>query len=245
MRRDLALLVVLLAGLPSCGGGGGGTTGPNPPPTTTLAPPPTTTLSPAGDPVLRLTVSKSAGRQPLDVNFSACDSRDGAGGTSLRYFVDYANGDGLVQASGCGFAHRFGSDGVTVYRVNVCIENASGSGARKCEERQVKTYVDVSVAVNKTTGCAATVIASANLQLGHNSAEASASSQVDRVQFEAFNAAGNRIAERDGSRKNSSTWDSGTWNVNDTTKLRVKATVFSKGVRGDDIPEDTRPECGA
>ncbi len=243
MRRDLAWLAVLLVGLPSCGGGGGGTTGPNPPPTTTLAPPPTTTLPPAGSPSLKISLSKSAGKQPVDVNFSLCDSRDGAGGQGLRYFADLGDGNGLQPTSGCGFSHRFGSDGVTVYRLNLCVENASGGPARQCAERTVKAYVDVSISVSKNTGCDATVVAAADLKLGHNSADVSASAQVDRVMFEAFNAAGSKIAERDGTKQSNTEWRSGTWNVNDTTKLRVKATVFSNGVRGDDIPEADRPGC--
>jgi hypothetical protein len=242
MRNDLALLVALAVVFPSCGGGGGGTTGPNPPPTTTLTPTTTTTLPSAGDPVLRISVSKAAGKQPLAVNFSTCDSRDATGGNNLRYFVDFADGAGL-RATNCGFSHTFGSDGVTVYHVNFCAENTSGSPNRKCEERQIKTYVDVAISVDKNTGCASTVIASANLALGHNSFDVAAASQVDRVMFEAFSVAGNKLGDRDGQKQSNTEWRSGTWNVNNTEKVRVKATVFSKGVRGDDIPEADRPGC--
>jgi hypothetical protein len=246
MKPAVAMtLGVLALTLPGCGGSAPGTPDPAPPTTAATAPPPTTTLATAGDPELKLTVTTRAGMQPLDVNFSACGSRDGTGGTDLRYLVDYDDGKGLREAQGCGFSHRFGSDGVTIYETNICVENKSGAGTRKCADPPViiKTYVDVSVAVNKNTGCAGTVVASARLKLGHNSVDASASSQVDRVEFEAFNAAGRSIASRNGQQRNPTEWLSGTWNVNDTTKLRVRATVFSRNVRGDDIPEDTRPEC--
>lgn len=242
MRKDLPWILVMLAALPSCGGGGGGTTGPNPPPTTQPTTPTTTTQPSAGDPVLRISVSKAAGKQPLEVNFSTCESRDAAGGNNLRFLVDFADGAGLRETN-CGFSHRFGSDGVTVYRVNFCAENKSGSPNRKCEERTIKTFVDVAISVDKNTGCAATVIARANLALGNNSADFTAASQVDRVMFEAFNGAGSKIGERDGAKQSNTEWRSGTWNVNSTEKLRVKATVFSRGVKGDDVPEADRPGC--
>lgn len=242
MRKDLAVLAFLALAFPSCGGGGG-TTGPNPQPTPTPVATPTPTPQPsAGDPVLRISVSKAAGKQPLEVNFSTCESRDASGGNNLRFLVDFADGAGLRDTN-CGFSHRFGSDGVTVYRVNFCAENASGSPNRKCEERTIKTFVDVSINVDRNTGCAATVIAAANLALGRNSADVSASSQVDRVMFEAFSVAGTKLDDREGVRQSNTEWRSGTWNVNSTEKVRVKATVFSNGVRGDDIPEAERPGC--
>jgi hypothetical protein len=251
MKKNVALLAflvlgILAVGLPSCGGGGGGNPGgPNPTPSTTLGTTTTTTQPPAaGDPTIVVSYSKVVGKQPVDVSFSACNSRDGSGGTSLRYLADFADGNGLNPVSGCGFSHRFGSNGVTVYATNVCVENLSGGGNRKCRTQSIKSYVDVSISVAKT-GCQKTVVASANLQLGHDSADVVAMTQVDRVQFEAFNGAGTKIGTQEGSKASNTEWRSGTWNVNDDTKLRVKATVFSNGVAGNDTPEGDRPACGS
>lgn len=82
--------------------------------------------------------------------------------------------------------------------------------------------------MKQNTGCAGVIDATALLNLT-SSSEVSASTVVDKVEFEAFNAAGRSLGTRSGQQQNPKQWMSGTWDENDTTKLRVKATVFSRG----------------
>lgn len=234
-------LAALVLSLPSCGGsaGPGAPTGGAPattaPPATT---PPSTTLPAGGGPTLDARLSTRAGKEPLDVAFDLSRSRDGSGGTSLSYLADF-EGDGLVVQPGARFTHTYKTDGVTVRDTQLCVEDAARR--RACGIERVKSYVDVDITVKKNTGCQGTVDATAVLLL--NGLQVSASSAVDKVEFEAFNAAGRSLGTRAGQKRDPKQWMSGTWNLNDTTKLRVKATVFSNGVRGDDVPEDTRPAC--
>jgi hypothetical protein len=234
-------IAALAISIPSCGGGGGPST-PNGPPATTAPPAtttPPTTLPAGGGPTLDARLSTKAGKQPLQVSFDLSRSRDGGGGTSLRYLADF-EGDTVMEAQpGPHFTHSYKSDGVTVRHTILCVED--GAGRRDCATESIKTYVDVDLSVKQNTGCQGTIDATAVLKL--NGFDVRAAGEVDHVEFEAFDATGRRIGTRDGQKQNPKQWMSGTWNVNDTTKLRVKATVFSNGIRGDDIPEDNRPPC--
>jgi hypothetical protein len=238
--RAVALLAALIFVLPSCGGGS--TT----PPST--LPPVTTTTTPASvaDPSFKVSTDRKAGVSPLSVGFDLCASRDGSGGTALTYLADF-EGEGLTLQGGCGFNHVYRSNGVTVRDSQLCVKDAGGRSA--CGTVKIKSYVAVDISVNKTTGCDATIIASARLltssvQSLTAGGGARTLGDVDRVQFEAFNAAGQSLDKREGT-KQGNQWVTGTWKVNDTTKLRVKATVFSAGVAGDDTPEGDRPACGS
>ncbi len=235
---ELAAALVVLA-LPSCGSGGG----PNPPSTLPPATTPPTTQAPSGSgPTLSFTVDKRAGKSPLTVGFDLCASRDGNGGTSLTYLADFEEAGSLVAQGGCGFTHVYKSNGVTVRETKLAVRDSAGRQADGTT--LIKSYVDVSITVDKTTGCNKTVIATAQL-LKTASRGVRALADVDRVQFEAFNAAGQSVAKRDGTKQSGDKWSTGTWNVNDSTKLRVRATVYAGSVAGDDTPEDTRPACGS
>jgi hypothetical protein len=245
-KRGLAALAALVLALPCCGGGGGG--GPNGPTgtgggTTTTTTTTTTTLPPAGaEPTLRISENTRAGKSPLSVRFDLCGSRDGNGGTSLTYLADFEGRGFNVQGS-CAFSHTYTSNGVSVDNTQLCVRDSADRSV--CDTRRIKSYVDVDVRADPTTGCAGTIIATARLASGNfNGVRAMA--EVDRVEFEAFNGAGQRVAPpRNGQKQNATQWTTGTWNVNDTTKLRVLATIFAGTVRGDDTPEDTRPACGS
>jgi hypothetical protein len=175
---------------------------------------------------------------PLKVSFDLSRSHDAGGGTNLRYFANF-EGDGLDAQSGPHVTHTYKSDGVTVRDTELCVEDTAGR--RACRTERIKSYVDVDLTVKQDTGCQGTIDATAVLKI--NGFDVRAAAEVDHVEFEAFDGTGRRIATRDGQKQNPKQWKSGTWNVNDTTKLRVKATVFSNGIRGDDIPEDNRPPC--
>jgi hypothetical protein len=241
-------IAMLVHALPSCGGGGGGPSSPSGPPATTppATTPPATTLPPAaGGPTLSYRISSKAGKEPLNVAFDLSGSRDGSGGTALTYLADF-EGNGFETKPGPNFAHTYNSDGVTVRSTQICVEDSAGR--RVCATEFIKSFVDVGITVKQNTGCAGTIDATADLKLNgfagvYGFGDVSASTVVDKVEFEAFNAAGRSLGTRGGSQQNPKQWMSGLWDVKDTTKLRVKATVFSRGVRGDDVPETTRPPC--
>ena len=127
-------------------------------------------------------------------------------------------------------------------RAKLAVRDASGRQAES--KKAIKSYVDVAISVDKTTGCAGTVLATAQL-LKSATQGLSALADVDRVEFQAFDVGGQSIGKREGTKAGSEKWTSGPWDVKNTTKLRVRATVYAQGVAGDNTPEDTRPECGS
>lgn len=242
MRFDhtLPLLAILLVG--GCGGGGsagGGSTGPTggvaptPPPSTPSAAP-----TSGSGPTIAIDTSTRAGRAPLEVSFGLCGSRDGSGGQALTYLADF-EGEGLTPQSGCGFSHRYTSNGVSVWDSRLCVRDSAGRDS--CESITIKAYIGFQMSVDQTTGCQSTVIATATeLRSAANGLHALA--ELDKVVFEAFTVTGRSLGSRDGTRSGQN-WRSGTWNVNSQEKLRVIATGFARGVAGDDVPEGERPAC--
>jgi hypothetical protein len=228
----------ILLCLAACGGGG---TGPTPPPTNNT-PPPTVTATPPPvgvKPTVKIVTDTRAGRSPLRVSFSLCDSRDGSGGTALDYLASF-DGEPLLRLGGCGFSHEYRSTGVTVFDTQLCVQDRAGQ--QTCETTTIKTYIGLDIRVDKT-GCAGTVVAVASESTA-GFAGVHRMASLDRVEFEAFTATGQSLGKRDGT-KQGSDWSTGTWNVNNTTKLRVIATGFARNTRGDDVPEADRPACGS
>lgn len=237
MRDLLAVLLVLT--LPSCGGGGGGggnPTGGNPP-----APQPTATPTPSGGakPTLVITTADpKAAKSPLNASFDLCASTDVTGGRSLTYLADF-DGTGFADQGSCTFSHRYLSGGVTVFEARLAVRGTNGT----MSDPQVvlfKTYVGVTVNV-AATPCNK-IAATADLAAA-GGATFRAMAEVDRVKFEAFDAAGRFVTEKEGTRQNNSRWTSGDWSTTYDSKLRVRATVFALGVVGNDTPERDRPGC--
>ena len=238
LRSPVAALIVLA--LPSCGGGGGSggggaVSGPaTTPPTTTT----TTTIPAGGKPTLKFTLNRYSGKSPVTIAFDLCDSVDSSGGKNLTYLADFDEGQGLTDQGSCQFQHRYRSGGVTVFDAKVAVR---GVGGQQDEEvLRIKAYVDVSISV-AASPCNK-ISATADL-VSSSSTGVRAMADVDRVEFEAFDAAGRSVSKKDGSRQSSSRWVSGDWSTTVATKLRVTATVFAQGVAGDDQPEQPRPGC--
>ncbi len=237
--RNAAAAALFALLLPSCGGGSV-----TPPSTLPPATTPPTTQPPAttADPTIKASADRRAGMSPLSVGFDLCASRDANGGTNLTYQADF-EGEGLTNLSGCGFNHVYKTSGVNVVDTKLCVKDSGGRSA--CTTITIKSYVGVDLSVTDNTGCQGTVIATAQLRTGsfQSAGGFRILGDVDRVQFEAFNVGGDSLGKKDGSQASTGRWVTGTWNVKDTQKVRVRATVFSKGVAGDDTPEGTRPGC--
>jgi hypothetical protein len=238
----MAISAAALAGLfalPSCGGG-------SPTPTQPVAtmPPPTTQPPVAGvAPKLAWDASPDplAGLAPLRIDFDLCKSADGSGGTKLTYLASF-QGEDLADQGGCRFSHTYPSNGVTQHHTQLCVRNAAA--LEDCaKDVKVKAYVGVDIRVNQTTGCDGTIIANAKLLMSGFSG-LTALAMVDRVQFEAFDAAGRSLDKRNGQQQDATNWTTGTWKVNNQAKLRVKATVFAGDLAGDNSQQD-RPACGS
>jgi hypothetical protein len=232
--------VLLVAASPSCGKGGGPSTPTQPPATAPPAPPPTTTPPATGNrPTLRFTTDRQAGQSPLAVGFSLCDSVDGGGGKNLTYLADFEEAGQFASQGGCGFTHQYRSGGVSVWETKLAVRD-SATGLTAEGSVLIKTYVGVSITVDQTP--CTRISATARLVPAFHAGRLA---PIDRVLFEAFNAGGNRISQQEGRPRNASEWTTGTWNVTDTGKVRVRATVFANRVAGDDTPEQTRPGCGS
>ncbi len=241
-RTGIRNLVValLMAAVPSCGGGGGnggGGGGPDPVPSPT--PPPTTTLPPSGGkPTLKFSVNRLAGKSPLRPTFDLCQSVDASGGKALTYLASF-EGEGLTDQGSCQFTtHVYRCPGVCLYDTRLAVRAAGGQQ----DEATVtlKAYVDVSVTVNPTSCDKISAIADL---VSASSFDLRALADVDRVEFEALDAAGRSVSKKNGSKQSSSRWVSGDWSTTNNNKLRVRATVFANGIAGDDVPEQPRPGC--
>src|SRR6185503_18555258 len=208
---------LILSALPSCGGGGGSggggaVAGPAtpPPPTTT-----TTTIPVGGQPTLKFTLNRYSGKSPVTIAFDLCESTDSSGGKNLTYLADFDEGQGLTDQGGCQFQHRYRSGGVTVFDAKVAVR---GVGGRQAEEvLRIKTYVDVSISV-ASTPCNK-ISATADLVSSSSTGGVRAMAEVDRVEFEAFDAGGRSVSKKNGSQQSSSRWVSGDWNTTVTSKL--------------------------
>jgi hypothetical protein len=232
----------LLLLLPACGGGGGGGGGGNPAGGTPPAPQPTATPTPAtggAKPTLVITTADpKAAKSPLNAAFDLCASTDAGGGKNLTYLADF-DGQGFAPQSSCTFSHRYLSGGVTVFETRLAVRGADGTMSDP-QTVLFKTYVDVKVDVAPTS--CNKIAATADLGAA-SGGSVRATAEVDRVRFEAFDAAGRFITEKDGQKQNSTRWTSGDWNTSYNNKLRVRATVFALGVEGNDTPEMNRPGC--
>jgi hypothetical protein len=240
MRRRSSAAALIVFALPSCGGGGGSggggaVAGPAPPPPTTTT---TTTVPSGGKPTLKFTLNRYSGKSPVTIAFNLCESLDSSGGKNLTYLADFDEGQGLTDQGSCEFQHRYRSGGVTVFDAKVAVRGVGGQQAE--EVLRIKTYVDVSISV-AASPCNK-ISATADL-VSSSSTGVRAMAEVDRVEFEAFDAGGRSVSKKNGSQQSSSRWVSGDWNTTVTNKLRVTATVFAQGVAGDDQPEQPRPGC--
>jgi hypothetical protein len=241
MRLWSPVAALIVSALPSCGGGGGGggggpVAGPATlPPTTTT----TTTIPAGGKPNLKFTLNRYSGKSPVTIAFDLCESTDSSGGKNLTYLADFDEGQGLTDQGSCQFQHRYRSGGVTVFDAKVAVRGAGGQQSE--EVLKIKTYVDVSISV-ASTPCNK-ISATADLVSSSSTGGVRAMAEVDRVEFEAFDAGGRSVSKKNGSQQSSSRWVSGDWNTTVTNKLRVTATVFAQGVAGDDQPEQPRPGC--
>ena len=240
MRLWSTVAALIVSALPSCGGGGGsgggavaGPATPAPPTTTT------TTIPTGGQPTLKFTLNRYSGKSPVTIAFDLCESTDSSGGKNLTYLADFDEGQGLTDQGSCQFQHRYRSGGVTVFDAKVAVRGVGGQQAE--EVLRIKTYVDVSISV-ASTPCNK-ISATADLVSSSSTGGVRAMAEVDRVEFEAFDAAGRSVSKKNGSQQSSSRWVSGDWSTTVATKLRVTATVFAQGVAGDDQPEQPRPGC--
>ena len=103
-----------------------------------------------------------------------------------------------------------------------------------------KTYVDVKVSVDATP--CNKILATADLGSATGGGTVRVTAEVDRVRFEAFDAGGRSITQKDGTKQGGSRWTSGDWSPTVTNKLRVQATVFALGLEGND-PGAEPPGC--
>lgn len=206
-----------------------------PTPTSTATPTPRPTVGPT----LVVTSDRTAGRQPVRVSFSLCGSRDGSGGTALDYLASF-EGEPLAKQGGCGFSHEYRSTGVTVFDTRFCVQDTNAQQA--CRPYPIKAYIGLSLRVERT-GCAGTVVATAT-ELRTAASDVRAMADLDNVEFEAFTEAGQLLA-RLIVPKQGGAFTTGTWDLKNTTKLRIRAWGWARNVRGDDSTEAERPACGS
>lgn len=225
------------------GCGGGSVTLPKQDQVATATPTPTPTPSPtpsatASDPQIKGgAVTPIAGVAPLLVGYDLCGSRDGRGGQDLTYTADFADNAGAVAQEGCGFQHRFGSDGVSVYRTQLCVIDRQTMKSA-CEPSDIKAYVSSKVDWTFRSCGPPTVDATAALSLRPFQGDVAALSSVDDVVFEAYKADDLRVrvaGPTKGSKQDALNWKLANWVVT-SSKVRVFATIYSRNVAGDDRP---------